>query len=141
LDPWQGPRICSLIHPLPRIVAQLAQPNPSMRLGEVIELGQTRSKQRPQPAPIPASVMMKRGSKLNQPLKEGLLGLERLEPRFLPNLVGFEELARVEESDPTPKFFTFSHRLPVELPLKFFRDHSSLQTRKRPWKSKSNCGM
>ena len=112
-----------------------------MRLGELIELGQTRSKQGPQPAPVPASMMMKRRCDLNQPLEEGLLGLERLEPRFLPNLVGFEELARVEERDPTPKFFAFSHRPPVELPLKFSRDHSSLQTRERPWKSKSNCGM
>jgi hypothetical protein len=71
-----------------------------MRLRELIELGQTRSKQRLQPAHIPASTMMKRRGNLNQPLEEGLLGLERLEPGFLPHFVRFEEPARVEERDP-----------------------------------------
>jgi hypothetical protein len=112
-----------------------------MRPGELIELGQTRRKQRPQPAHIPAFMMMKRRCNLNQPLEEGLLGLERLEPRSLPHFVRFEELARVEKRDPAPKFFTFSHRPPIQLPLEFWRDHSSLQTRERLWKSKSNCRM
>jgi hypothetical protein len=137
VNPRQIPRprlfaVARRFRPLSCTGSQFPERDPAVIVRKTRQLRKSRSEQRLRAARIAPAVMMKRGSNLNQPLKEGLLRLRFRQPKFLPHLMRLEKLVPVEECDAAPEFFAFFHRALIQFSIDFYRGRVAVRGLFRP---------
>ena len=77
-------------------LAQRLNCKPAMNFRERIEFQEPGLKQVSRPQQVRAGIVMKRRGNLNQALKKHFVRIRRLEPHFLPMLVGIVEVGGIK---------------------------------------------
>lgn len=80
------------------------------------EFFKRRSDQRFHAGAIAARIVVKCRRQLNESLQKEFLGIGRREPDFLPGLMRFEKLSRIEENDSVLEFFLIRRDVCRDIP-------------------------